>query len=149
MRSQTEPIGDLLVTSDQDGTLAGRDAEAAEQSLTLSVGLQGVPAEWNEVALQQLTHRERITRPARPDETVLAVPVAGKPLSAGNHRSQDEIAELRGADDNAPQRVGRDRKQRSRLGRHPRGNGRLTGEHRDVADERPRSALREVARPFG
>ena len=72
-----------------------------------------------------------------------------EPLPPRNHRSQDEVAKFGGADDDAAERVRRDREQRGGLGRRPGRDGRLAGEDGDVADERPRSALREVARPFG
>jgi hypothetical protein len=59
--------------------------------------------------------------------------------------SPDQVAELGGGRNDPANVLRRERDQRRRLGREAGGERRLTGEHRDIGGEGPRSALREVA----
>jgi hypothetical protein len=66
--AQAELIGDLgdrrtpqhAVGADQHRALVGADSKPVEQSLALVVGVDVVPAERNQIALEQLTDREGI-----------------------------------------------------------------------------------------
>ena len=66
--AQAELIGDLrdrrapqhAVGADEDRALVGADAEPGKQSLAFGVGVDVVPAERNQIALEQLADREGI-----------------------------------------------------------------------------------------
>src|SRR5919201_5681265 len=60
-------VADDAVRADQDRALRGPDAEPFEQGPALVVGVQVVPRERNEVALQEPAAGESISRPPRAD----------------------------------------------------------------------------------
>jgi hypothetical protein len=49
------------VCADEDRGLVGADSKPLEQSLALGVGVDVVPAERNQIALEQLADRERVS----------------------------------------------------------------------------------------
>ena len=103
-----------------------------------------MPREGNQVAFQELPDGERLSRPSRADQPLLSQTAALKPLPAGDHRPQKQVAKLgRGRDDPAHVLRGK-RHERGGLGCVPGGKGRLAGEHRDVRGERSRPALGEI-----
>ena len=154
LRSQPELVGhrgdgrppDDVVGADQHGALVFTDAEAIEQDPAFLVRREVVPGERNQVALQQLSDGERVARPARADQLLLAEAATHEPIAAGDHGSQEEVAEVGGSGrDHPPHVLRRERDERRRSGGVPGGERRLPGEHGEIADEGGLLALGEVA----
>ena len=149
LRAQAEVAGDLggrrvaqhLRLAHEDRRLLARDLQPVEHRPALVVGVDVVPADRDEVALEQVAHLEGATRAARRDEPQHAVPVALVPLPARHHRAQDELRELRPGGEHGPQRRPVERDHVGRLVGDALGDGRLAREGGDVPEERPRVGL--------
>ena len=131
------------------GAFRGADAEPLEERPALCVCVDVVPAERDEVALQQLANGECLTGRAPPDQPFVAEALAPQPLTTRDHGPQEEVSQLVGAGDKRAQRVGLYREQLGLLCGDAAGDRRLTGEHGDVGGEGAGLALREVAIAVG
>jgi hypothetical protein len=138
-----------VVGANEHGAFRGADAEPLEQRPTLRVCVDVVPAERDQVALQQFADGERLAGRAPPDQPFVAEALASQPLTTGDHGPQEQVSQLVGAGDQRAQRVGWYREQLGLLGGDAAGNCRLAGEHGDVGGEGARLALREVAIALG
>ena len=123
--------------------------EPLEERPALCVRVDVVPAERDEVALQQLANGECLAGRAPPDQPCVAEALAQQPLTTRDHGPQEEVSQLVGAGDQRAQRVGLDREQLGLLCGDAAGDRRLAGEHGDVGGEGAGLALREVAIAVG
>ena len=127
--AQAELVRDLgdrraaqhVVGANEHGAFLGADAEPLEQRPTLGVCVDVVPAERDQVALQELANGERLARRAPPDQPFVAEALASQPLTTRDHGAQEEVSQLVGAGHQRAQRVGWYRKQRGLLGGDRRG----------------------------
>ena len=137
------------MSADEDRALLGGDAEPVEQGLALGIGLDVMPAERDQVALEQLSDCEGLAGRASADQQLVAVALAFQPLTTRDHRAQEQVAQLRGAGDHRAQFIRGQDENRALLGDDAAGERRLACEHGDVGGEGPRLALGEVMVAIG
>ncbi len=129
---------------DQHGRLLVRDLQPLEQLGALLVGVDVVPADRQQVPLEQVPDLERAAGAAGGDEPHDAVPLRLVPRAAGEQRAEDVLAELGPARDHVAQAGPVELDHVRRLRGDARADRRLAGERGDVADERPAVGLGDV-----
>jgi hypothetical protein len=74
--------------ADEDRALVGADPQTIEQGLALRVAVDVMPAERNQIALEQLADREGVTRRAGADQALESEALVLEPLPTRDHRAQ-------------------------------------------------------------
>ena len=135
--------------ANQNRAFFGADSQPVQKRLALVVVVDVMPAERNEIALEQLTDGEGVPGRAFADQPFQTVALGNQPLATHNHGAQEEVAELRGTGDHPAQFIGSHDQHRRLLGNDASGERRLAREHRDVGSERPWLTLSEVVIAVG